>query len=81
MEYLGGKKVIKFYRLVWIVAVYIGAVVNLQLVWDFADMMNALMALPNLIVLLALSGVIARESKKYLSGNHIDDYATDDDLE
>lgn len=81
MEYLGGKKVIKFYRLVWIVAVYIGAVVNLQLVWDFADMMNALMALPNLIVLLALSGVIARESKKYLRGNHIDDYATDDDLE
>jgi AGCS family alanine or glycine:cation symporter len=79
MEYLGGKKVIKFYRLGWIVAVYIGAIVNLQLVWNFADITNALMAIPNLIVLLALSGVVARETKKYLSGNHINDYAPDED--
>lgn len=79
MEYLGGKRVIKIYRLVWIVTVYLGCVVNLQLVWDFADAMNALMALPNLIVLLALSGVIARETKKYMNGNHIDDYSSEEE--
>lgn len=79
MEYLGGKRVIKIYRLVWIVAVYLGCVVNLQLVWDFADAMNALMAIPNLIVLLALSGVIARETKKYMNGNHIDDYSSEEE--
>lgn len=79
MEYLGGKRVIKIYRLVWIVAVYLGCVVNLQLVWDFADAMNALMAIPNLIVLLALSGVIARETKKYMNGNHIDDYSPEEE--
>lgn len=79
MEYLGGKRVIKIYRLVWIVAVYLGCVVNLQLVWDFADAMNALMAIPNLIVLLALSEVIARETKKYMNGNHIDDYSPEEE--
>ena len=78
MEYLGGKKVIKYYRLVWIVTVYIGCVMNLQLAWDFADAANALMAIPNLIALLGLSGVIARETKKYLSGNHIDDFAPEE---
>lgn len=74
IEYLGGKKVIKYYRFFWIIAVYIGCVTNLQAVWSFADAANALMAIPNLIVLLALSGIIARESKKYLDGNHINDY-------
>lgn len=78
VEYLGGKKVIKIYRLVWIVAVYIGCVVNLQLVWDFADAANALMAIPNLIALLALSGVIVRETKKYLNDKHLDDYAPEE---
>lgn len=77
MEYLGGKKVIKMYRLLWIIAVFIGSIANLQLVWNFADITNALMAAPNLIALLALSGVIARESKRYLSGNHLDDYSSD----
>lgn len=78
MEYLGGKRVIKLYRLAWIIAVYIGSVVNLQLVWDFADIMNALMAIPNLIVLLLLSGVVVRETRKYLNKDHLDDYALEE---
>lgn len=81
MEYLGGKKVIKLYRLLWIIAVYIGCVVNLQFVWDFADVMNALMAIPNLIALLGLSGIVARETKLYLSGNHIEDFSPENKLE
>lgn len=74
VEYLGGVKYIKVYRLVWIVAVFIGTVVNLKIVWDISDIMNALMALPNLISLILLSGVIARETKYYLWDNHLNDY-------
>lgn len=74
VEYLGGVKYKKVYRLVWIVAVFIGTVVNLKIVWDISDIMNALMALPNLISLILLSGVIARETKYYLWDNHLNDY-------
>lgn len=74
IEYLVGRKGIAPYRIVWIIAVYIGSVANLKIVWDFADITNALMTIPNLISVLLLSGVIVREGKKYLKGNHIDDY-------
>ncbi len=70
VEYLGGKKIIKWYRLAWIVATFFGSAVNLTLIWNIADSMNALMAIPNLIALLLLSGVLVKETKKYLwSGN------------
>jgi AGCS family alanine or glycine:cation symporter len=66
------------YRILWVVAVYAGAVINLELVWSVADCANALMAIPNLIALLLLSGVIVKETKKYLWNNHLDDYSKDD---
>lgn len=70
VEYLGGKKFIFSYRIAWIIAVFIGSIVNLSLIWSIADSMNALMAIPNLIALLLLSKVLIRETKKYLwSGN------------
>ncbi|MCL1973308.1 MAG: alanine:cation symporter family protein [Bacteroidetes bacterium] len=74
IEYLGGKKTIRYYRVLWVVMIYIGAVLNLGLVWNIADGMNALMAIPNLAALLLLSGVIAKETKKYLWNNRLDDY-------
>jgi AGCS family alanine or glycine:cation symporter len=43
-------------------------------VWNIADSMNAMMAIPNLIALLLLSGVIVKETKKYLHGNKLDDW-------
>ena len=46
--------------------VYVGATIPLTIVWSFADIMNGLMALPNLIGLLVLSGLIARETAHYL---------------
>ncbi|MFA7066973.1 MAG: sodium:alanine symporter family protein, partial [Dysgonamonadaceae bacterium] len=58
VEYLGGKKVIIYYRLMWIAATFAGAILNLSLVWNIADSMNALMAIPNLIALLLLSKVL-----------------------
>lgn len=78
VEYLGGKKVMLAYRIVWIIMIYVGSVVNLSLVWSFADIVNAFMAVPNLISLLLLSGVIVKETRKYLWNNRLDDY--DDSL-
>ena len=77
VEYLGGKRSIIYYRILWIIAVYVGSVMNLNLVWNVADGMNALMAIPNLICLLLLSGVVAKETSKYLWGNRLDDFDPD----
>ena len=78
VEYLGGKRWIKVYRLIWIIAIYLGSVMNLTLVWNIADSMNALMAIPNLISLLLLSGVAVKETKKYLWENHLDEKSTNE---
>ena len=59
------------YRVVFSLVVYVGATQSLQLVWNFSDIANALMAIPNLICLLAMSGVIAKEVERYLSLIHI----------
>lgn len=70
VEYLGGKKIIIYYRLMWIAATFAGAILNLSLVWNITDSMNALMAIPNLIALLLLSKVLVKETNKFLwSGN------------
>ena len=72
-EYLFGNKVVKPYRYLWVVFVMIGSVMSLNVVWTFADITNALMAVPNLVSLLLLSRVIASETKKYLWEDKIDD--------
>ncbi len=64
-EYLLGARVVKPYRWLWVGAVFVGAVVP-NSVWSFADLANGLMALPNLVALLALSGVVVAETKKFL---------------
>jgi AGCS family alanine or glycine:cation symporter len=75
VEYLFGKRAIKPYRLLWVLGVFVGSVATLPLVWDLADAMNALMAIPNLVALLLLSGVIVRETRKYLWNDRLDDPA------
>jgi AGCS family alanine or glycine:cation symporter len=65
VEYLFGVKIITPYRICWVVFVFVGACVKLELVWNFADIMNGLMAIPNLIALIGLSGVVALETKSY----------------
>lgn len=67
MEYLLGVKALLPYRLVYAVAVLVGASVKLDLVWNFADVMNGLMAIPNLIALLGLSGVVVAETNRFLA--------------
>lgn len=64
-EYLFGRRVILPYRLVFLAFLYVGAIGGLELIWDVADTLNGLMAAPNLIALLLLGGVMAREKAKY----------------
>ncbi|MDK2822031.1 MAG: alanine or glycine:cation symporter, family [Clostridia bacterium] len=63
--YLVGRKGIMPYRLAFCVAAFVGAILKLGIVWDIADTANGAMAIPNLIALLALSGVIAAETKDF----------------
>jgi len=73
VEYLKGHQWVWPYRIVYIATVFIGSVSQLSVVWNFADCMNALMAIPNLISILALSGVIVHETRKYLWNGNIDE--------
>ncbi len=70
IEYLTGEKWVLPYRIVFTLFVFVGAVAQLDLVWKFSDVMNGLMAVPNLIGLIGLSGIIAAETKNYFD-NHL----------
>lgn len=69
LEYLSGGnlKAVKVYRWIYILAVFFGPYMTISAVWTIADIFNGLMALPNLIAIVALSGVIASETKKYFN--------------
>ena len=67
-EYLFGEKHILFYRYAWIVFVFVGAQIKLEMVWNFADAMNALMAVPNLIGLILLSGTLVKGTQSFEKG-------------
>ena len=72
VEYFKGRQWVKGYRVIYITAVFVGSVMNLALVWNLADCMNALMAIPNLISLLCLNGIIVHETRKYLWKGRLD---------
>ena len=74
LEYISGKKALVYFRIIWSIAIFIGCVAKLDLVWVFSDCANALMAIPNIISLLLLSGVVASETKKYLNKDRINEY-------
>ena len=73
VEYLRGHQWVWPYRIIYIATVFIGSVSQLNVVWNFADCMNALMAIPNLISILALSTVIVHETRKYLWNSNLDE--------
>jgi len=73
VEYLFGKGIIKPYRILWVIGIFMGSVMSLPLVWDLADAMNAMMAIPNIVSLLLLNGIIAAETRKYLYDGNIND--------
>ena len=65
VEYLGGVKLIRPYRIIFILLVACGAFLKLEAIWVLADIVNGLMAIPNLIALIGLSGVVVSETKLY----------------
>ena len=67
LEYLSGGKMgpVKAYRWLYIIAVFVGPYLTVKAVWTIADIFNGLMAIPNLIALLALAGVVVAETKAY----------------
>lgn len=71
--YLFGEQVIVFYKLLWIIGVVAGALVELNFVWSASELMNGLMAIPNIIAVLLLSNEIAKDTKKY-RGKHLEDF-------
>ena len=73
VNYIERQRANRFYRVLFIVALFFGCIISLDIIWNIADCMNALMAIPNLVALLLLSGVAARETRKYLWKGSIDD--------
>ena len=73
LMYMGFGKRLVWFRIVWLVAIFVGAIAKIQSVWDFADLANALMSIPNLIAVIAMSNVVVHETKKYASASHIND--------
>ena len=73
VNYIEKQHVNRFYRILYIVVLFFGSIINLDIIWNIADCMNALMAIPNLVALLLLSGVAAHETKKYLWADRLDE--------
>ena len=67
-EFLFGSKAVRVYQVVFICVIIIGSTLKMQLVWDIADTLNGFMAIPNLVALLGLSGVVIKLTKDYFSG-------------
>lgn len=65
-EYLFGPKITMPYRWAWVIMVFIGSILSLNIVWTFADIANGIMIIPNLISLIVLSGVVVKETKEFL---------------
>lgn len=65
-EYLFGPKAVTLYRIVFVLLIFVGAISKLSLVWTISNIFNALMAIPNLIGLILLSGLVANETRRYL---------------
>ena len=65
IEYLMGEKAVIYYRIMFVMLIPLGAILKLEIVWNFSDIANALMAIPNLIGVLALSGLVVKMSNEY----------------
>jgi AGCS family alanine or glycine:cation symporter len=78
IDYLFGSKARTPYRIIYCATILIGTLGTILLVWNVADIFNALMALPNLICVLGLSGLIARETKHFVYKNNLDEEADQD---
>lgn len=69
-EFIFGSGSVKIYRIIYTILIPVGATVELKLIWNISDVMNALMAIPNLIGILFLSGIVVKLTKDYFSREH-----------
>lgn len=75
LQYLGGAKLIVPYRILWVLAVYVGCVIpKSAIVWNFADCANGLMAIPNVVCMIAMSGLLVKHTRYYLWQNRLDEH-------
>ena len=73
LEYICGRKARYVYRVLWITATFIGSITAINLVWNLGDTFNALMAFPNILSVLLLTGVVVKETRHYLWENRLDE--------
>ncbi len=74
LQYLGGQRLITPYRCLWVVVVFLGCIIpKSSFVWNFADLTNGLMALPNVVCMIALSGLLISQTRHYLWGKKLDE--------
>lgn len=71
MQYLFGNSVVRPYRYLFCIMIFVGAVTKLEVIWTFGDIALGIMTIPNLIALIALSGVTVRMTRKYYSRKHV----------
>ena len=73
LEYIFGRKARYIYRVLWITATFIGSITAINLVWNLGDTFNALMAFPNILSVLLLTGVVVKETRHYLWENRLNE--------
>ncbi|MBQ2138154.1 MAG: alanine:cation symporter family protein, partial [Erysipelotrichaceae bacterium] len=73
IRYLFGKKMIRYYQILWIIVIFVGAIVSEGAVWTLADILNAAMCIPNVIAVLLLRDQIAKETRYYLYEDHLEE--------
>ena len=71
--YMFSKEAKKVYMIIWCLVIFVGAIQKIQLVWDVADILNALMVIPNVIAVLLLSKELKKDTDYYLYQNHLED--------
>lgn len=73
VKYLFNEKTSKIYLFIWIIVIYIGSIMDLSSVWNLADVLNALMVIPNVIAVILLIKEISKDTNYYLYNNHLDE--------
>ena len=73
VKYLFNKKAVKVYLFIWIIVIFIGSIMDLSAVWNLADVLNALMVIPNVIAVLLLLKEIRKDTEYYLYQEHLDE--------
>ena len=79
IRYLFNNSAVRYYRILWIIVIFIGAIATESAIWTIADILNAAMCIPNVIVVLLLREEISKDTKYYLWDDHIEE--EDPDLE